>query len=209
MLVSIFLGALKIAKFITFLLLLLYMGFFSWLGDLIFGRTRIREEKKETGLIRDLKSLTKQEISIEKQEKRVIDEIISTIKQHYNTISAKGKIEGGELKNLYNDILIRLNKLKSEKISVKDEEYLTDMVSKLLNKYFDLSNSTFYAIARDPKYGTLFSNRDIDTLNVLNNKLRQLVGQLKSELAVEESIGERKKKDVIDIYGKEQREEGR
>ena len=185
------------------------MGFFSWLADLIFGRTRIREEKKELGLVSDIKRLTKEEISVEKQEKRVVSELINLLKEHYYTISARGKIRGGDLENLYNDILIRLNKLQSEKISVRDEEYLTDIVSRLLNKYFELSNSSVYAFARDPKYGTMFSNRDFDTLNILNNKLRQLIGQLKSELAVEENIGERKKKDIRDIYSEEQREGGR
>jgi hypothetical protein len=209
MLVSIFLGALKIDKFIIFLLLSYDMGFFSWLADIIFGRTRIREEKKELGLIRDISELTKEEISVEKQEKRVANELINLLKEHYYTISARGKIRGGDLENLYNDILSRLNKLKSEKLNVRDEEYLTDIVSKLLNNYFELSNSTVYAFARDPKYGTMFSNRDFDTLNLLNNELKQLIGQLKSELAVEESIGERKKKDIRDIYSEEEREEGR
>lgn len=190
---------------------------FSWIWNLIFGKSRIKEEKQELRTERHLKRESRQEIRIQRQEKGIVKKLLKKLEllksgfgiSSYSLLLKLIKQEKGEMTMSPEEInqslkvlIYQLNQIKSERIPLKKEE---EVFVKLLQTWNITKNEIlrYYQLAVDHGYEEQHKDD-----KKITEEISKFLEELGHDLKNEEKLDENKKKEIRKLYNQIVREEG-
>jgi len=183
--------------------------------------SRPREEKIELEEEKDLERVARQEIKLEKSEKKIIKQLIKNFNvflQNYvliwnssestiprRTEKGQASLSPEEMANALQTIILKLKKIEKEDIPLKTEEsFFSKLVEYWGFVYNEIGKWGFVPNQRKS------SDYEKGLIGVRGSqqKINDLMNQLGADLKLEEQFDEMKKREILNLYQETLREEG-
>ena len=188
------------------------------------GWIREQEEKTEIAEEKELTTDTKKELKLQKQEKKILKELVSDFTGLLNqyallisSIESTGFRSSGqgqatlspqEILKVLQTIIALLNNMKKENLPIKSEESTFDKVVNYWRIAFKEMGAWAYVPDKQNKQKMDTFQKAYGKIQEIGKRINDKIIEMGMELSQEYALDEKKKKEILDLYQRVVKETG-